>query len=77
MQTIIYITLAYAIITLLTSIALTERYFNKNNTTGKHGFYRIILLSIVPVFNLFLLLGIIGVSIYEFFKNRISELWKK
>ena len=74
MQTIIYITLAYAIITLLTSIASTERYFNKNNTTCKHGFYRIILLSIVPVFNLFLLLGIIGVSIYEFFKNRISEL---
>lgn len=74
MQPLFYITLAYAIITLLTSIALTERYFNKNNTTGKHGFYRIILLSIVPVFNLFLLLGIIGVSIYEFFKNRISEL---
>ena len=30
MQTLFYITLAYAIITLLTSIALTERYFNKN-----------------------------------------------
>ena len=65
MQTLFYITIAYLVSVLVSLITFNIFSFNnKSNFMIKIDFYRILLFSIVPVFNIFLLLGIFGITVH-------------
>lgn len=66
MQTLFYITIAYLVSVLVSLITFNIFSFNnKSNFMIKIDFYRILLFSIVPVFNIFLLLAIFAIIIFE------------
>ena len=67
MQTLFYITIAYLVSVLVSLIIFNIFSFNnRSNVMDKDDFYRILLLSIIPVFNIFLLLGIFGMTVYGY-----------
>ena len=66
MQPLFYITIAYLVSVLVSLITFNIFSFNnKSNFMIKIDFYRILLFSIVPVFNIFLLLAIFAIIIFE------------
>ena len=66
MQIIFYITIAYIISVLLCGPAfIAYILINRKEILVNDDFNRVILLGIVPVFNIMLLLGILAIEFYE------------
>lgn len=78
MQTLFYIAVAYIISVLCSLIVFTIYSFdNKSNVMDKEDFYRLLMISCVPIFNILLLFGLITISFYESLLNLINKLSKK
>lgn len=78
MQPLFYIIIAYIISVLLCVPAfIAYILINRKEILVNDDFNRVILLGIVPVFNIMLLLGISAVSIYELLINFKNKLTKK
>lgn len=74
MQTLFYITIAYLVSVLVSLITFNIFSFNnKSNFMIKIDFYRILLFSIVPVFNIFLLLAIFGITVHGYILKLINK----
>ena len=74
MQTLFYITIAYLVSVLVSLITFNIFSFNnKSNFMIKIDFYRILLFSIVPVFNIFLLLGFFAITVHGSFLKLINK----
>ena len=78
MQTIFYIAIAYIISVLLCLVTfITYSLRNRKEIMVNDDFDRIILIAIVPVFNILLLLGILAIEFYELLINLKNKFWKK
>ena len=77
MQPLFYIIIAYIISVLLCVPAfIAYILINRKEILVNDDFNRVILLGIVPVFNIMLLLGILAVEFYELLiclKNKITK----
>lgn len=77
MQIIFYITIAYIISVLLCGPAfIAYILINRKEILVNDDFNRVILLGIVPVFNIMLLLGILAIEFYELLiclKNKLTK----
>ena len=77
MQIIFYITIAYIISVLLCVPAfIAYILINRKEILVNDDFNRVILLGIVPVFNIMLLLGILAIEFYELLiclKNKLTK----
>ena len=77
MQPLFYIIIAYIISVLLYVPAfIAYILINRKEILVNDDFYRVILVGIVPVFNIMLLLGILAVEFYELLiclKNKITK----
>lgn len=78
MQTIFYIAIAYIISVLLCLPAfIAYILINRKEILVNDDFNRVILLAIVPVFNIMLLLGILAIELYELLICLKNKLFKK
>ena len=78
MQIIFYITIAYIISVLLCGPAfIAYILINRKEILVNDDFNRVILLGIVPVFNIMLLLGILAIEFYELLICLKNKLFKK
>lgn len=78
MQIIFYITIAYIISVLLCLPAfIAYILINRKEILVNDDFNRVILLGIVPVFNIMLLLGILAIEFYELLICLKNKLFKK
>ena len=78
MQIIFYIAIAYitsVLLCLVTFISYSLR--NRKEIMVKDDFDRIILIAIVPVFNIMLLLGILAIEFHQLLINLKNKLTKK
>ena len=74
MQTLFYITIAYLVSVLVSLITLNIFSFNNRaNIMDKDDFYKLLFLAIIPVFNIFLLLGIFGITVHGSFLKLINK----
>lgn len=78
MQTLLYIAIAYIISVLLCIVTfISYSLINRKEIMVNYDFDRIILIAIVPVFNIMLLLGILAIEFYELLINIKNKFWKK
>ena len=74
MQPLFYIAIAYLVSVLVSLITLNIFSFNnRSNIIDKDDFYRILLMAALPVFNIFLLLGIFGITVHGYILKLINK----
>ena len=74
MQTLFYITIAYLVSVLVSLITLNIFSLKfRSNIIDEEDFYRILLMAPLPVFNIFLLLGIFGITVHEYILKLINK----
>lgn len=74
MQTLFYITIAYLVSVLVSLITLNIFSLKfRSNIIDEEDFYRILLMALLPVFNIFLLLGIFGITVHGYILKLINK----
>lgn len=74
MQTLFYITIAYLVSVLVSLITLNIFSLKfRSNIIDEEDFYRILLMPALPVFNIFLLLGIFGITVHGYILKLINK----
>ena len=74
MQTLFYIVIAYIISVLCSLIVFAIYSFDyRSNVMDKEDFYRLLIIACVPVFNIFLLLGIFGITVHGYILELINK----